>query len=1130
MCRVSLPWTSVAFVMAVIALMGLISQPASAQLLYGTLVGNVTDSSAAAVAGATVTISDPSTGFSRQATTTDRGEYVFTNLPVGTYTVTISGTGFKQLVRNQVNVQPNVTVRVDGTLELGIVSEKVEVQAEATALQTDRAETRGAVQAIQYLDLPVAPNRSYESLLNTIPGLSPSTGFAAIENTPSMAQAFTINDQGGTGRSTRIDGAAEINMWLSGEVAYIPSLEAIDTVSVTTSSFSAELGGAAGGAVNLTIKSGSNTTHGSLFEEHSDAALLANPNTLPAGFPKPALTFNQFGGSVGGKVIRDKLFYFLSFDGTFSRRTGSTPAAGTGGTSTAFYTVPDALQRQGILTGSPTPIYDPSTGNPNGTGRTPFPGNKIPGSDINPIMFNLVNKLPLPNLPGLTNNYFIETPINRDVFITDAKINWNPTQKAQLWARMGLVGDQGFTGNAFDAEGIGGPIEGGNIWGKTFSTTFAGVYSFTSHLLLDANIGWTELTTNIEQVGIGTNLGLNAGIPGTNGPARYQSGWPEFIPDTYSQFGTNAQWMPWNRWDPQYNYSPNMTWIKGSHQIRFGGELVYQTLNHIQAEYTSGGTAYGAQGGFAFGGQLTTLNGGPGPNQFNSMAAMLLGDASIIGKNLINTPSGVLTTRQKFYSLYIQDQYQVSSKLTVNLGVRWEYYPMIYREDRGVETYNFSNNTMNLCGYPGSSIPQDCGVNMSKKDFGPRAGIAYRVTPSFVIRSGYSLAFDPTPLTRQFRGNYPELISYLIQSGSASPSGYVPVGNISQGIPALPVPALGNGVVPVPATVSIATVLPNFHRGYIQSWNFTLEKQVLQNLTATAAYVGNQVNGIMTSLNVNAGNVGCQTACVPEYAQFGRIAQTNVVEPLGNSHYEALQAGLKQRFSQGLTFGAAYTWGKNMAQNTGYALPQYGYLYYGPTADPPWFFNLNGSYELPFGRGKALVSGDNLASKILGGWQVNGVYVIIAGGKFGITSSSPLNAVNGPTQRANVVGPVTILGGLGPGNEYFSATSFAPGPANVIGNAGPNILQGPTEFNLDASLFRNFSVTERIKLQFRAEAFNVSNTPAWGNPGNNASNLVLNADGSVKNLNGFGIITGTRGVGRDVGDQRQMQLGLRLSF
>ena len=219
-----------------------------------------------------------------------------------------------------------------------------------------------------------------------------------------------------------------------------------------------------------------------------------------------------------------------------------------------------------------------------------------------------------------------------------------------------------------------------------------------------------------------------------------------------------------------------------------------------------------------------------------------------------------------------------------------------------------------------------------------------------------------------------------------------------------------------------------------------------------------------------------------------------------------------------------------MAQNTGYALPQYGYLYYGPTADPPWFFNLNGTYELPFGKGKPFASTDNLLSKIVGGWQVNGVYVIVAGGKFGITSNSPLNAVNGPTQRANVVSSVQILGGLGPGNEYFSATSFAPGPANTIGNAGPNILQGPTEFNLDASLFRNFSVTERIKFQFRAEAFNVSNTPAWGNPGNNVSNLVLNPDGSVKNLNGFGVITGTRGVGRDVGDQRQMQLGLRLSF
>jgi hypothetical protein len=435
---------------------------------------------------------------------------------------------------------------------------------------------------------------------------------------------------------------------------------------------------------------------------------------------------------------------------------------------------------------------------------------------------------------------------------------------------------------------------------------------------------------------------------------------------------------------------------------------------------------------------------------------------------------------------------------------------------------------MNLCGV--GNVPSDCGINVSKKDFGPRAGIAYRLTPTFVVRAGYSLAFDPTPLTRQFRGNYPELVSYLIQSGSNSASAYVPVGSISQGIAPLTAPSLGNGIIPVPANVSVATVLPSFHRGYIQSWNFTLQKELSQGMLASVAYVGNQVNGIMSTLNANAGDVGCNAACVPLYASFGRLAQTSVVGPIGNSHYEALQLSLQKRYANGFAMGASYTWGKNMAQNTGYALPKYGYLYYGPTADPPWFFNLNGTYELPFGKGKAMLNSNNLASKVLGGWQINAIYVIVAGTKFGITSSAPLNAVNGPTQRANQVAPVQILDGLGPGHAYFTPTSFAPGPASQIGNAGPNILQGPTEFNLDASLFRNFSITERIKAQFRAAAFNLSNTPAWGIPGNNVSNFQLNPDGSVKNLNGYDVITGTRGVGRDVGDQRQLQLGIRFTF
>jgi hypothetical protein len=1084
-----------------------------AQALYGTLVGNVVDATQGIVPGATVKIADTSTGVVREAVTTDRGEYIFSNVPVGTYAVTVNRQGFKETLRNGVRVGADQTFRVDVTLEVGAVSERIEVSAEAAILQTDRAEIRGEVSTTQYQNLPVPPNRNYEQLLSTIPGVMPMSGSQGISNSPSNPGIFTMNGQSGATRSTRIDGAAEVNVWLAGSVAYVPSLEAIQAVNVVTNSVDAETGGAAGGSVSLTIKSGTNQFHGAGFESHSDAAVVSRSPILPASSTKPPLTFNQFGGSIGGPVKKDKLFFFASYDGTLSRAS-----------SARLWTVPTALQKAGDLSGTSNPgvtanpIYDPNTGTPDGKGRTPFVGNLIPATSFDPIMTKLLAKLPLPNLGGLTNNYFTNLATNRNTHILDAKINWNPTSKLTTFARLGYVDSTAFNANAFDAQGIGGPvISNGNIAGKTYNTTYAATYAVGPTLLFDGNVGWTMMTTNIEQLGIGTNLGLAAGIPGTNGPAKYQSGWPMFIPQagTYSSFGTDNQWMPWHRWDPQYNYTGNGTWVAHSHQLRFGAELLIQAMNHEQAEYTSGGTAYGAQGGFGFPGQLTTLNGGPASNQLNAMASLLMGLVGSNGKNVM--PDGILATRQHFYSAYVRDQWQITPKLTANFGVRWEYYPLLTRQNRGIEVYNFTNNNMSLCGY--QSIPDNCGVEQNKWTFGPRAGLAYRVTPTFVVRAGYSLAYDPTPLVRQFRGNYPALVSYFVQSGANSASSFAPVSLVKDGIQPIPVPSLGNGIIPVPGNISIATVQNQFRRGYIQTWNFTLEKQLTSSITGSVGYVATRANGILNSLDYNAGAIGCNAACQPLNIAFGRTAATQVILPIGNSHYDSLQARVTKRFSQGYSLGIAYTFQKSIGQNLGYALPQYASLYRGNMGLPTFYLNINGSYELPFGKGKAFLNNNRVASAVLGGWQTNGVFSVNAGAGFGVTSSAPLNAVNGPSQRANVVGPLKILGGLGPGNLYFDPTAFAAGPANTIGNAGPNIMYGPTAYNLDASVFRNFRLTERFQGSVRLEAFNATNTPHWGNP---------NANVSAGN---FGIITGLRATGREGGmDQRQLQGSLRFQF
>ncbi len=1102
-----------AALLALIALFAPIHPNAMAQLLYGSLVGNVNDTTAATVTEAKVTITDPGTGLTRQTTTSDKGEYGFTSVPVGTYDLTVSHEGFKEFVRARIELSAGGSVRADATLAVGEVTQRVEVNADVAVLQTDRAEVKGQVESTQYKDLPVPPARDYEELLSTIPGVTPVTSAQALENSPARAMSFEINGQSGATRTTRIDGAAEINTFLPTTSAYIPSLEAIQEVSVTTNSPDAELAGAAGGAINISIKSGTNRFHGSLFAEHSDAAMLASPAILPAGEKKAGYTFNQFGGSLGGPIKKDKLFFFLSSDNTFSRNHTS-----------AFYTVPTLAQKEGNLSISSTPIYDPLTGTVAGTGRTAFPGNMIPQSRLDPIMGKILALLPAPNLPGTLNNYFISTPINRTTQVIDAKINWNPTPKASLYGRSGTVNAVGFTGNVFDGQDIGGPIEGGNIWGVVYSTTFAGTYTFTPNLLLDANFGWTEMNNNIEPFDIGKNLGLEYGIPGTNGTTRLQSGWPQFVPQTYTVFGMNAQWMPWYRSDPQWNTTGNMTWIHRTHQVRFGVEVLKQQLNHDEADQEAGGPAYGAQGGFGFAGQLTTLSGGPSSNQFNSMASMLLGEVSTAGKDVLQ---GEETTRQEFYSAYVRDQWQVSSKLTVTLGVRWEYLPLLSRADRGVETYNFANNTVNLCGVGGNAI--DCGVHESKHDFEPRAGLAYRVTPTFVIRAGYGLGFDPTPLVRQYISNYPQLVTFYLQSGANSANAYTPISTIEQGLPAIPLPSLTSPVDPVGGNVTVGTVPQDFHRGYIQSWNFTLEKQLTNTMSLAAGYVGTRVNGQLTSLDANAGDLGCAAACQPLNVAFGRTAVTDISLPIGNGHYDALQAHFQKRFSGGFSLGSAFTWSKDLAQNTSsgngvasaaYALPKYGYLYYGPTSDPSFYLNVNGSADLPFGKNKRFLNTNSLANTVLGGWKLTGIYSINGGNKFGITSSSATNAVDGPTQRANVVyGVPQILGGLGPGNNYVNPAAFVAGPANQIGTAGPDILTGPKAFNLDANLSRIVKVTEKFTAELRAEAFNISNTPHWGTPGGNVSTGAA-----------YATITAVRQTGRDAGDQRQLQFGVRVRF
>lgn len=1104
-----------------------LSQTVNAQVLYGSVLGNVKDPSGAMVPGATVTITNNRTNQSRETITNDSGGYGFSTVQTGEYTLTVNLPGFKEAKQTDVQVALNSTTRIDLTLEVGEVAETVLVSSQTAQLQTDRAEVKSELPTKLLQDLPVPLGRNYQSLFKTLPGFSLPENAHSVPSNPSRAMRFNVNGTSGSSNNVRVDGVTGTNVWLPHITSYIPALESIETVNVVTNSFDAEQGLAGGAAVNVQIKSGTNDMHGSAFEYHSDNALKAKNYFLPQGQRNPKLVYNQFGGTVGGPIRKDKLFYFASYEGTYDRQFAS-----------RFATVPTTLARQGNFTESNRPIYDPATGNPDGSGRTAFAGNIIPAGRIDPIAAKIIALIPQPNLvlpPGtFTNNYFAGAPYSFDRHTLDTKINWNMNDKLSMNGRFSVLTYDMFNRETFgDLGGPGISGAGGNPgtgFGETYSTTIGANYVFSSTFIVDGNFGWTKMNSSVEQSGLGKNIGTDVlGIPGTNGPRRFESGWPRFAIASYTNLGIDNDFMPYYRFDPQWQYTANANWMRGRHNLRWGMDLNEQHLNHTQPEFP--GAVHGAQGGFSFGGGPTTIPGGPSANLFNNFASFYLGQATALGR-ILQVPD-VYKTRTWNHSLYARDQWQVSPKLTLSYGLRWEYFPMPTREDRGMERYDFATNKMLVCGI--GSVPKDCGTKISKTMFAPRFGFAYRATDSFVIRAGYGITNDPYNLARPLRTNHPVLLAFRIDA-----DGFMPAGALKNGIPAIATPSLGNGIIDIPGTVGVNTMGDDFRRGYIQSWNLTLQKKLLWGFTGQAGYVATRQIRQLGFIDLNVGRVGGGNASRPFNQKFGRVGRTALVGPIGSSHYDSLQTSLDRRFADGFSVNASYTWSKaigtsgtdgNSDNTPPIQIPEFYHLNRAVLGiDRPHNLAITSIIELPVGKGKPWLN-SGVAGMVLGGWQLNSVFNAQSGQPFGVGSSGTSLRAPGNAQRADQVKPeVQIFGKTGPGQSYFDPLAFKPVTEARFGTSGFNTLRGPRYVNLDFGLFREFLVTERVRVQFRAEAFNFTNTPHFGNPGTNSSDMQLNEDGTVRSLGGYTEIRSTRGTGREGVDERMFRFGLRLGF
>jgi hypothetical protein len=1112
------------FVPILLVFLAMVLSPVSsaAQVLYGSLVGNVTDGTGAAVPGATVTIVHRDTGASHNTVTDASGSYRFSTVQPGTYTLTVQLSGFRTFTRSDIPVTLNNITRADAPLQVGELSESVTVSGERPLLQTDRAEVRAELRSEELVNLPVSVNRNYQYLFRVLPGFTPPAEAHSVPSNPSRALVFNVNGASRSSNNIRIDGVSTTNIWLPHVAAYVPALESLEAVNVVTGSFDAEQGLAGGSAINAQIKSGTNTLRGSAFEYHTNENLRTQNYFAPPGTPKGKWRYNQFGGTLGGPVVRNRLFYFASYEGTRDRQELSRTLS-----------VPTEAVRRGDLRASANPIYDPFTGNPNGSARTPFPNNIIPDNRIDPTARRLLAMLPLPNLTNAdgtipeTNNYFVQAPFFLNRHTLDTKVNWNATQNLNFFGRYSVLDFKTENGTNFGQELQGQPLGSSNPGrgdGNTYNFSAGTTYTASSTMVLDAHVGFVRMNTGVAQSDIGEFKGRDLlGLPGTNGPNAYEGGMPLFDLDTYADIGTTDTFMPYYRSDDQWQTVLNVSWIKGSHNIRFGTDIYYQALNHTQPEI-SGGDSVGARGGFRFQGGPTQIQGGPGGNQYNAFASFLLGVPNRVGRLKLVEP---YTTRNWQYSLYIRDQWQASSKLTISYGTRWEYFPIPTRAGRGLERYDVNTNQMMVGGV--GSVPEDLGVEVSKTMFAPRVGVVYRIAPETVLRAGFGITNDPYSLARPLRTNHPAVLNLLLDA----PNSLSFVSRTSDGIPLIPDPDLGNGIINVPSPITVFTLPDKFERGHIRSWNVAFQKELKWGFVGEAAYVGTKQIDQLGFRELNWSPIGGGQAGRQLNQRFGRTGQTRQITAVGDSEYNSLQTRLNRRFSNGFQIGVSYTLSKAMGivpdsdNAPRIAIPEFYHLNWArANFDRTHNLHITNITELPFGQGKRWLTNPGVLSAILGGWQVNNILSFYSGTPFSVSSSG--TSLNAPesTQRADqLTDDVRILGGIGRGNAYFDPLAFRPVTEARFGTADFNSMRGPGVKSWDLGIFRQIELGGQANLQLRFEAFNVTNTPRFSNPGANVSNLQLNPDGTVRNLNGFTEITGTQD-----GSERQIRFGARIGW
>lgn len=1052
----------------------------------GAISGTVQDSTKAVLPSATVKLTNHEQGTVRTVQTNQSGVYQFSFLPAGTYDLEVSANGFKTQTQKNIALAVAQNTRIDVSLEVGNVTENVTVSAAVAAVNTESGEVGTVVDNKHVTEMPLNGRQMW-----TLAELTPNVMPPAQNSSLSFRGGFNVAGNAETTNNFLLNGFDNNDPDVFAP-NFRPSIDAIEEFNVLTGVYSAQYGYGSGGQVIVTTKSGGNEFHGSAFEFLRNQILDARNFFLKG--PTPSFKQNQFGGTVGGPIVKNHTFFFYSYEGLRQSAAFS-----------AQNTVPTLAEHGGNFSGVPVTLKDPLTG-------IPFPGNIIPANEISPVGAALMAFLPSgPNVNGLpANNFTYSQPRIENMNEDSLKIDQTFNAKDSGYATANYFNDPSFEPSNSLCQPKNLPGFGCNVNQRSQVYGLAETHIFSSNIVNQARVGISMLIQprtpqNTE------NFWGPFGVVPTPVPITLPVIGPPLT--TVTSYFTSAgfgNYSSQRRADTIWIFNDNVLIVKGKHSIKIGAnDSHFSTDNFSSSQYN---------------GSLAFTNTSQGPTSGYGLADMLLGYPSSTG----NTPY-----QEKYYGsnsnigAYIQDDYKVSSSLTLNLGLRWEINTPPVDAANRMTTFNPTTGQPVTQTNPGVGAVKTVGtynlgnkvMKYDTKDWGPRLGFAWQPfhDGKTVLRGGVGTFYNGLNINNGIGGvfkGYPFTVANSYVSSLTAP---ITLAN--------PFPSSSQ----VATTISLTGVDPNFKNPRVYEWSMGVQRQITNDMVAEVTYFGSAGNHLQWTQNINQPAPGpgtpAQVNARRPYPQWGTISY---YEWDANSRYESLQAKLTKRLAYGLSFLAAFTYGKSTddaGSNGGNAASnQYNLL---GTAwglsnfDVRYRFVISPVFELPFGKGKQYLT-DGIGSKIAGGWQVSFLFQAQTGTPLTATLSGNYSNTGDTLARPNVLsnpnnGPKTP-------QEFFntaafqvpvSATSKTGTPLYSFGNEGRNVIEGPGLVTLDISLVRNFQIREWLKMQFRAESFDSLNHPIFNVPNTTADSSAFGTISST-------IVTGT--------PNRQNQLALRLVF